>query len=38
MKALMLVLWTVAAAVAGVGWTAAVEDDKEGAYLAKLAR
>ena len=36
MKALMLVLWTVAAAVAGVGWTAAVEDDKEAAYTKEL--
>jgi len=36
MKALMLILWTVAAAVAGVGWTAAVEDDKEAAYKKEL--
>ena len=36
MKTLMLVLWTVAAAVAGSGWTAAVEDDKEAAYKKEL--
>jgi uncharacterized protein (TIGR03067 family) len=36
MKALRLILWTVAAAVAGVGWTAAVEDDKEAAYTKEL--
>ena len=36
MKALRLILWTVAAAVAVVGWTAAVEDDKEAAYTKEL--
>ena len=36
MKALMLILWAVAAAIAGVGWTAAVEDDKEAAYKKEL--
>src|SRR5262249_46589630 len=36
MKGLMLVLWTVAAAVAGIGWTAAVEDDTEAAYKKEL--
>ena len=38
MKALMLILWTVAAAVAGIGWTAAVEDDKEAAFKKELER
>jgi uncharacterized protein (TIGR03067 family) len=38
MKALMLILWTVAAAVAGVGSTAAVEDDTEAAYKKELER
>ena len=36
MKALMLVLWTVAAAVAGIGWTAAAEDDKDAAFKKEL--
>ena len=36
MKALMLVLWTVAAAVAGVGWTAAGEDDLGAAVKKEL--
>src|SRR5262249_61560786 len=38
MKSLMLVLWTVAAAVAGIGWTAAVEDDKEAADKKELGK
>jgi uncharacterized protein (TIGR03067 family) len=36
MKAFMLILWTVAAAVASVGWTAAVEGDKDAAYKKEL--
>ena len=36
MKALMLILWTGAAAVAVNGWTAAVEDDKEATYKKEL--
>jgi len=38
MKAFMLVLWTVAAAVAGVGWTAAGEDDLGAAVKKELER
>jgi len=36
MKALMLILWTIAAVVAVNGWTAAVEGDKEAAYKKEL--
>jgi uncharacterized protein (TIGR03067 family) len=36
MKVLMLVLWTVAAAVAGIGWTAAGEDDLGAAVKKEL--
>src|SRR5262249_61660565 len=36
MKALMLVLWTVAAAVAGIGWIAAVEYDTKAPYKKEL--
>ena len=36
MKALMLILWTVAAAVAGIGWTAAGEDDLRAAVKKEL--
>jgi uncharacterized protein (TIGR03067 family) len=36
MKALMLILWTVAAAVAGVGWTAEGRDDEKAAYKKEL--
>ena len=36
MKAVMLILWTVAAAVAVNGWTAAVEDDKGAAFKKEL--
>ena len=36
MKALMLVLWTVAAAVEGVGLTAAARDDEQAAYKKEL--
>jgi uncharacterized protein (TIGR03067 family) len=36
MKALMLVLWIIAAAVADIGWTAAVEDDKDAAFKKEL--
>jgi uncharacterized protein (TIGR03067 family) len=36
MKSVMLILWTVAAAVAGIGWTAAVEDDQGAAFKKEL--
>jgi uncharacterized protein (TIGR03067 family) len=36
MKALMVVLWTVAAPVVGIGWRAAVGDDRDAAYQKEL--
>jgi uncharacterized protein (TIGR03067 family) len=36
MRALRLILWTVAATFAGVGWTAAVEEDKDAVFKKEL--